>query len=135
MKKGDRSSITRTFTKDDVVRFSGFSKDSNPIHFNEEYASKTVFRKCIVQGPMVSSLIGGILGSTLPGNGTIYLSQNSKFLKPVFINDTVTAHVEVTHIRTDKPIITLRTWVTNQEDECVLDGEAIILLMNNNSRE
>lgn len=126
---GSRSSITRKFTRQDVLKFSGFSGDTNPIHFDEKYAATSIFGRCIVQGPMVSSLIGGILGSTLPGNGTIYLSQTSRFLKPVYVDDTITANVEVTKIRQDKPVITLRTWVVNEKDECVLEGEAVILLM------
>lgn len=129
MKVGDKASVSRKFSREDVLSFSGFSGDSNPIHFDEDYASKSIFKKCIVQGPMVSSLIGGILGSELPGNGTIYLSQFAKFLKPVYIDDEVTATVEVISVRKDKPIVTLRTWVSNSKDECVLDGEAVILFL------
>ena len=129
MKVGDISSLTKVFTKEDIVKFSGFSLDSNPIHFDESYAANTQFKACIAQGPMVASLIGGVLGSRLPGNGTIYLSQSSKFLKAVFVNDEVTAHVQISNIRIDKPIITLRTWVTNQHNEIILDGEAVVLYL------
>jgi acyl dehydratase len=126
---GDHRLLTKTFSKHEVDVFSSCSMDANPIHFDEEYASATQFGRCIVQGPMVVSLIGGILGSTLPGNGTIYLSQFTKFINPVFLGDTVTAHVEVIKIREDKPIITLRTWVENHNNLLVIDGEAVTYLI------
>ena len=129
-KIGSKSSLIKKFEKEEVLEFSKFSMDKNPIHFDDEFARNTIFKKCIVQGPMVSSLIGGILGSTLPGKGTIYLSQFSKFIKPVFIGDMVIANVEVLSIRDDKPIITLRTWVDNQNGECVLDGEAVVIILD-----
>lgn len=129
MKVGDKANITKKITKEDILNFSSFSLDSNPIHFNEEYASGTRFGKCIAQGPMILSLIGGVLGSQLPGNGTIYLSQTSKFLKPVFSEDEVTASVEITDKKEDKPIYVLRTLVKNQHGELVLEGEAVILYL------
>jgi acyl dehydratase len=133
MKIGDKASLTKKFSKEETEMFSTFSLDSNPIHFNELYAAGTKFKRCIVQGPMVASLIGGVLGSKLPGNGSIYVSQNTKFLKPVFVGDTVTANVEIKDIREDKPVITLRTWVVNEAGDCVIDGEAVILFINTKS--
>jgi acyl dehydratase len=132
MKVGDKASLSKEFSKEEVLMFSKSTMDENPIHFDEAYASNSRFKKCIVQGPMVISLVGGVLGSTLPGNGTIYLSQFTKFLKPVFIGDNVTANVEVLKIREDKPIITLRTWVENQYGDCVIDGEAVVMLIKEN---
>ena len=129
-KLGEKASLVKKISMEDVLNFSEFSLDSNPIHFDENYAARTNFKKCIVQGPMVSSLIGGVLGSKLPGNGTIYLSQTTKFLKPVFIGDEITANVEVVSVREDKPIVKLRTWVVNQNNECVLDGEAVVLIID-----
>jgi len=66
------------------------------------------------------------LGQTLPGEGTIYLGQKLKFVKPVFIGDEVTASVEITNIREDKPIITLKTVCANHDGEVVIDGEAVV---------
>lgn len=130
MKVGDKSSLTKVFNKEDVLIFSKISMDTNPIHFDSDYAANTRFKSCIVQGPMVASLIGGVLGSHLPGNGTIYISQTTRFIKPVYIGDKVTANVEVIKIRKEKPIVTLRTWVINQNDDIVLDGEAVILYLD-----
>lgn len=130
MKIGDTASSTKIIRREDVINFSALTLDSNPIHYDEDYASTTRFTKCIAQGPMISSLIGGVLGSKLPGNGTIYLSQNLKFLKPVFIDDEVTASVEIIDKKADKPIYTLKTSVKNQHDELVIDGEAVVLFIN-----
>jgi acyl dehydratase len=127
---GQKGSLTKTFSEKDVLDFSKLSKDENPIHFDKEYALKSRFEKRIVQGPFVASLFGGILGSDLPGAGTIYMNQNTNFKAPVFIGDTVTAHVEIKSVREDKPIIKLRTWVTRDE-EVVIDGDATILFLKN----
>ena len=129
-KIGQKASQTKKFTNEEVISFSKLTSDSNPIHFDEEYASKTRFKKPIVQGPMVVALIGGILGSTLPGPGTIYISQETKFLKPLFINETVTAWVEVEKIRDDKPIITLKNWIEKENGEIVLEGQSVILFLS-----
>ena len=133
LKIGDSSSVTKTFAEEDVLHFSQLSGDENPIHFNKDYAEKTRFKKRIVQGPYVASLIGGILGSKLPGPGTIYINQNTTFKAPVFIGDTITAVVEIISKRKDKPIIKLRTWARNSKG-IVLEGEATILFLNSDSK-
>ncbi len=130
MKIGNKASIKKTFNQEEVMSFSKSSMDANPIHFDQTYAASTQFKKCIVQGPLVASLIGGILGSEVPGRGTIYMSQSSKFMKPVFINEEITVNVEITHIREDKNIITLRTWVIKEDGSCALDGEAVVLFLD-----
>lgn len=126
---GHSASITKTFNELEVLDFSKMSMDENPIHFDVDYAKSSRFGQRIVQGPFVASLIGGILGSTLPGPGSIYISQNTAYLKPVFIGDTVIANVEVFSVRQDKPIIKLRTWVEKDSGEIVIEGEAVILLL------
>jgi enoyl-CoA hydratase len=126
---GQKSSIEKVFTEEEVRLFSTISRDTNPIHLDPQYAAGTRFKQRIVQGPFVESLIGGILGSSLPGEGTIYLKQATNFLKPVYIGDKITANVEVVSVRRDKPIITLRTWVEKQNGELVIDGEAVVMLL------
>lgn len=125
---GQSASQVRTFTEKDVLDFSKLSGDKNPIHFDKEYAKDTRFKKRIVQGPFITSLFGGLIGSELPGAGTIYMNQNTNFLAPVYLEDTVTATVEIKSIRSDKPVIKLRTYVTRDE-ELVIDGEATVLFL------
>ena len=74
---------------------------------------------------LVASLFSAILGTKLPGKGTIYLGQELSFKQPVFIGDTITASAEVIDIRTDKPICTLRTVCRNSNGEMVIDGKAV----------
>ena len=107
---GDRAERTRTFTEADVV----------------EYAAKSRFGRRIVHGFLTAGMISALLGTQLPGIGSIYVAQTFKFLAPVYIGDTVTASVEVTAIREDKRLVTLRTDCVNAEGTLVLTGEATI---------
>ena len=126
---GQKVSIEKVFNEEEVLNFSKMSMDDNPIHFDKDYAQNSRFKQRIVQGPFVTSLIGGLLGSKLPGPGTIYINQNTQFLKPVFIGDKVTASIEIKEIREDKPVIKLRTWVEKENGELVIDGEAVVLFL------
>lgn len=127
IKIGDSASASRIFTDTDVLTFAEISGDKNPIHLDEEYASKTRFGRRLVHGILTSGMISALLGMILPGPGSIYLSQTLNFRAPVFIGDTITATVKVIKIRNDKPIITLETICENQEGTHVIEGEAILL--------
>lgn len=127
IKVGDKASVTKAFSKDDVCNFANLSTDNNPIHLDEEYAKQTMFKKNIVHGILVSSLISSVLGTKLPGEGSIYMSQELKFLKPVYIDDECTAIVEVLSKRDDKQIIVLKTTVTTNNGETeVISGQAVM---------
>jgi 3-hydroxybutyryl-CoA dehydratase len=109
LKIGDIARYTKTFTPDDVLKFAELTGDSNPIHLDENFARNSIFGRCIVHGALTSSLISKLLGTELPGIGTIYLNQNSKFLAPVFVGDTVEAVVEIDNIDYDRKRILLKT--------------------------
>ena len=79
----------RTVTETDIVLFSGVSGDSNPVHMNELYARGTIFKTRIVHGMLTASFLSTVIGSKLPGPGSIYLSQNLRFRAPVRAGDTV----------------------------------------------
>lgn len=123
---GDKASYQKTITEYDVYSFVAISGDNNSAHINEVYAQDTIFKGRIVHGLLTASLISGVLGTKLPGEGTIYLNQDLKFLKPVRFNDTIKAEVEVIAIDYEKNRITLNTTCTNQNDELVLEGKAIV---------
>lgn len=127
-KIGNKASLTKTFTESEVISFSKLSCDDNPIHFDIEYASNSRFKHRIVQGPYVLALIGGLLGSKLPGPGSIYINQQIHFLAPIFIGDRIKVEVEIISIREDKPIIKLKTRAI--KENIVMDGEATILFIN-----
>jgi 3-hydroxybutyryl-CoA dehydratase len=124
---GATASRTRTITDAMIHAFAEASGDTNSIHLDEAYAASTPFGRRIAHGMLTASLISGILGNDLPGVGSIYLGQTVKFKAPVFIGDTVTATVELTHYREDKRIATFRTTVTNQDGVLVLEGEAVVI--------
>ena len=125
---GDTASIRKAFSKEDVETFARISGDENPVHLDDAFAEGTIFGKRIVHGMLVGGLISAVLGTKLPGPGSIYLNQSLRFQKPVFFGDTITAVVKVIDIREDKPIITLETHCLNQDQEVVIKGEALILL-------
>jgi acyl dehydratase len=126
-KSGQQSSISRSFTEQDVNDFARLSGDFNPIHIDPEFAKTTIFGQRIVHGVLVSSLFSNLLAEKVPGKGSIYLGQTFKFKKPVFFDQTVTAKVEVINIREDKPIVTMRTICTNEQGEELITGEAVLM--------
>ncbi|MBE5857775.1 MAG: MaoC family dehydratase [Lachnospiraceae bacterium] len=124
---GQSASFTKRITENDINAFAEISGDFNPIHVDEEAAKKSVFGRRIAHGMLSASFISAVLGMYLPGEGTIYLGQNLKFLKPVDIGDEITAKVTVTEIaNADKGIYKLATQCFNQKEEMVIDGEATV---------
>lgn len=126
IKVGQIASITKMFTENHLLDFSELSQDFNPIHLDSEFAKESIFGRKIVHGMLVASLFSGLLGNKLPGQGSIYLGQTLKFSSPVYLGDEVTATVEVINVRTDKPIVTLRTYCCNADGTIVIDGEAVM---------
>ncbi len=127
MQPGDTASISKVFTQSDIEAFATASGDNNPIHLDETYAAATPFGRRIAHGMLVAGLISAVLGTRLPGPGTIYLEQDLKFKAPVYAGDEITATVEVLGIREGKPIITLATRCTNQDGKVVIEGQAVVL--------
>lgn len=122
---GQKTSKIFSVLECDIIAFSQISKDVNPVHLDEEYASKTIFKKKIAHGMYVGSFISAVIANDLPGKGTIYLHQSLDFKKPVFIGDQIRVSVEV--VSSVKPTIyELRTVCTNQNDEIVISGIAIV---------
>lgn len=123
---GQRASFSKTIAESDVYLFAGISGDFNPAHINQAYAEQTAFKTRIAHGMLSASFISTILGTKLPGPGTIYLSQQLTFLAPVTIGDTITATVEVVEIIAEKKRVRLKTICTNQDGKEVLTGEALV---------
>ena len=125
-KAGDSACFSKTLSQTDVYVFAGICGDFNEVHINKVAAQKSRFKKQICHGILVSSLISTVIGMYLPGPGSIYLEQDLKFVKPVYIDDTVTAKVTVKDVGGSK-IYTLNTIVTNQNGICVVTGTAKVL--------
>lgn len=124
---GDTASIERTLTARDIQLFAMLSGDVNPQHIDPEFAASTRFHGVIAHGMWGASLISAVLGTRLPGPGTIYLAQTLKFLAPVHIDDTVTISVKVTARDEARKRLVLDCTCVNQNDECVIRGEAEVI--------
>lgn len=128
LKVGDTASISRKITDKDIRAFAELTGDHNPVHLDEAFAQKTRFGRRIAHGMLGASLISALLGTELPGEGSLYLSQTLQFLGPVYIADTLTARVTVQEVREDKLIVTLKTVCENQRGETLIRGEAVVLV-------
>ena len=123
---GDTAKFSKTVSESDVYLFAGVTGDLNPAHVNEDYAKDTFFKTRIAHGMLSASFISTVIGTMLPGPGTIYMGQEVRFLAPVKFGDTVTAVVEVIEINADKKRVRLKTYCVNQENTTVVDGEATV---------
>ncbi|HTZ39978.1 MAG TPA: MaoC family dehydratase [Syntrophales bacterium] len=126
---GETASRSRTITESDVFTFAELIDDSNPVHLDAEYAKTTMFGERIAHGMHSASFFTTLIATRLPGIEGIYVSQDLKFIRPVRIGDTITAHAEVVEKNDSKRRITLKTTVKNQRDELVIDGKAVIAVM------
>jgi acyl dehydratase len=126
LKVGDTASRAKVITDADIRAFAEVSGDYNPIHLDNDFASKTRFGQRIAHGMLSASLISAVLANDLPGEGSIYLGQTLQFVAPVFVGDEVTARVTVIAVRGDKPIATFETVCVNQRNEVVIKGEATV---------
>ena len=124
---GDCAEVTRVATDGDIAAFVDAVGDYNPIHSDPAYAAGTLFKERIAPGIWTAGLISAVIGTRLPGPGTIYLSQDLRFLRPVKLGDTITARVEVIEIIPEKNRVRLRTVCVNQRGEDVLGGEALVM--------
>jgi 3-hydroxybutyryl-CoA dehydratase len=127
MQIGDTAEFTKTVTETDVYLYAGVTGDLNPAHINETFAKTTPFKGRIVHGMLSAGLISAVFGVNLPGAGTIYVSQNLEFKRPVRIADTITARVEIIEKNPEKNRVTFRTTCLNQDGKVVVDGEAVVL--------
>ena len=118
--------IRKIITDRDIEQFAEISTDHNPVHLDDEYARDTIFEGRIAHGMLTAGLVSAVIGEQLPGHGTIYMSQNLKFLAPVRPGDLVHAEVKVVDMVIEKRRVKLdcRCEVNGKN---VLVGEAMVL--------
>ena len=124
---GDSASFSKTVTETDIILYAGISGDFNSAHIDAEAAKSGMFGQRIAHGMLSAGFISNVLGNQLPGPGTIYMGQELRFVKPVFIGDTVTATVTVKEKIEEKNRLKLETVVTNQKGEPVITGMATVM--------
>ena len=121
---GQRATRSKTVTADDVKTFADLTGDHNPLHFDESFVAKTRFERLVVQGGLTTGLLHALVAMDMPGPGTVFLSQDWKFVAPVFVGDTITAAAEVAEVHASKPVCKLAVEVKRESGETVLEGEA-----------
>ena len=124
---GQTAQLCRTVTQSDIESFAAVSGDTNPAHLDPDYAKNTVFHRVIAHGMWLGSLISALLGTQLPGPGTIYLQQELHFKHPVYIGDTLLVRVTVVAKENHNHHIKLACEVINQHKQIVVSGTATVL--------
>lgn len=124
---GESASVTRTLSKDDIALFAIMSGDVNPAHLDERYAESSMFHQIVGHSMWGGALISALLGTRLPGPGTIYLGQDLRFCKPVGLGDTVTVTVTAKEKRPEKHVVVFDCHCANQAGEEVITGTAVTM--------
>ncbi|MBE7536601.1 MAG: MaoC family dehydratase [Anaerolineales bacterium] len=127
-KEGDGFSFERFISADDVKKFAEIVGDSNPIHLDESFAERSFFKKRIVHGAFLGGLISKALGVDFPGEGAVYISQNSAFKRPVFVDSIVRVEIKVTQVNSEKRRLALDTTILNADGKACLVGSAEVWL-------
>jgi 3-hydroxybutyryl-CoA dehydratase len=122
-KVGQRASFTKTFAEADLLRFIEITGDVNPIHVDDEFARRTQFGGRVLHGMLTASIYSTMVGMLLPGAGAVYRSQTLRFLLPVHVGETVTAHFVVRSVDRAKHRLTIDTWIENESGQHVIEGE------------
>lgn len=125
---GTRSAAGRLPAVGEKALFARVTGDTNPVHLDQAAAARSLFGRRVAHGMLSAGLISAVLGTRLPGPGSIYLGQELRFTRPVFPGDTVTATVEVLEVIPEKRRVRLRTVCVNDRGETVVEGEARVMV-------
>jgi 3-hydroxybutyryl-CoA dehydratase len=120
-------SYSKVVTEEMIAHFAEATGDDNPVHLDEEFAETSIFKKRVAHGMLTAGILSGVFGTQFPGQGTIYISQTLKFLRPVFIGDEITVSLEVLEADTEKNRLKLNTTCLNQDGKKVLVGQAVVM--------
>jgi len=123
---GERAIFSKTISESDVYLYAGITGDFNPAHVNKVYAENTFFQSRIAHGLLAAGLISTVIGTKLPGPGTIYIEQDLSFTAPVYIGDTISAHVRVLEVSVPENRVALETICKNQNGKVVIEGKALV---------
>lgn len=125
---GDRAKRSMRITAEDIETFAKLTGDRNPLHFDDGFARSLGFDGRIAHGMLTSSILSTLLGMDLPGRGAIYLEQRVRYLDAVYPGQTITGELQVTKVRTDKPVIRLAARIVRDDGTLVADGEVVVLM-------
>jgi len=119
---GQKARRNLTFTREDVDAYARITGDFNPLHFDAAFAAGTKFGRLVVHGGLTAGILNALVAQDLPGPGTVFMSQDLKYLAPVFIGDTITGEVEVLSVHATKPVTQLKATVYRKDGERALEG-------------
>jgi acyl dehydratase len=119
---GQRATRSLTLTAADVEAYAGITGDRNPLHFDEDFATRTKFGRLVVHGGLTAGILNALVAEDLPGPGTVFMSQKLDYLAPVYVGDTITGEVEVLSVHDSKPVTELKAIVKREGGEVVLEG-------------
>jgi 3-hydroxybutyryl-CoA dehydratase len=119
---GQHASFSKTFTDEDVRRFIEITGDTNPLHVDDAFAAGTQFGRRVLHGMLTASLFSTMVGVLLPGTGAIYRSQTIRFLLPVSVGETVTAHFVVRSVDRERHRLEIDAWIENESGQRVIEG-------------
>jgi acyl dehydratase len=125
---GQKKNFEIVVTESLVNTFADISGDYNPLHVDENYANSTNFKHRVCHGMLLASFFSRLVGMYLPGKNALYFSQSLKFIAPCFINDKILVEGEVLEKSNASRIITLKTTITNDSGECLVDGQAKVIV-------
>ena len=124
---GLSESFTKTVTESDANLFAGITGDLNPLHVDEEYAKQTAFKSRIAHGGLVECLIAPVLGTKLPGLGTVAVEITCRWMAPTFPGDTILAKAKVIEKIEAKRWIRMAVTWTNHRNETVAQGQVLVI--------
>ena len=131
LRVGDSAELTKEFTSEDIEGFAELTLDDNGIHTSEELSARGIFRRPVVHGVFVGSLISSVMGTKLPGHGTVLQEMNCRYTNPVYPGDTVTAKVVLTGVDEQERYYTatLEGTCTNQDGIVVAEAACRQLML------
>lgn len=129
LRVGQTATRSNTITAAHVEQYAAMTGDRNPLHFDEAFAARTPFGRLVVHGGLTSGILNALVAEDMPGPGTVFISMNLEFIKPVFVGDTITARAEVVEVHATKPVCTLAVTIVRQDGETVLTGRTVCYRM------
>jgi 3-oxoacyl-[acyl-carrier protein] reductase len=126
---GDEAELTHLLTRSDVQAFATLTGDFNPLHLDEAFARRTLFRKPVVYGMLSASFISTMIGMLLPGNGALWTGQTLEFLQPAFVGDTLRVVARVKHKSPAMRAVALEVVITNQYGQRLIVGQSTVKVL------
>lgn len=124
---GEKLEHTFSFSQQDVIDFASVTGDNNPVHLDEAYAETTAFKKPIMHGFLSGSVFSKVFGTIFPGKGSIYLSQQMSFKRPMFVDQEYKATFEIMEADPAKGTMTIQGRVLDANGKVCLEGEGRLL--------